>query len=307
MEKLESVDNSKRKFLKGIGTTVLAGVLVPAGFAVSKKYTNFHRRPSAENNQDKGMTKAEQEQYDNLSDSGYFLHEVSIHKEQLERDVAVALSHADIVSQIQNEFQLPGIPSAIIRQSIEQLMPALAFVESRFNNEAKSSVAAFGVLQIMPQTWDELAKDGEDKADLGDQIKVAARLIEQTYRHIMQTCSEELATIKENYFAGDEDLFDQCFMCPVLMNAYNAGMGTLASLIQKFATKYPTPASTVELFEQSELLTGFDVFVGMSFTANHQEWVAWYKEHATDYTAKIYCAYSVLQNCFQEAISISNK
>jgi hypothetical protein len=290
MEKPESIDHNKRATLLG-AVALAGGALIPAAMGTYKKYTNFHREHTVESHE---AETPQIEAYDNLSQSGYFFYEVALHAPTLERDIAIVQTRAELVAQIEREFTLPGIPSAVIQSTITKLMPALAFVESRLEPDAESDQKAFGLLQIMPKTWDELAKEGEEKSNISDQIKVAARLIEQTYRHITSTCADELATIKENFFAGDNDMFDECFMCPVLMNAYNAGMGTLSSLIQKFVADYPTPASTVELFEQSEMLTGFDVFIGMSHTAYHQEWVEWYKEHATDYTTKIYCAELVL-------------
>jgi len=302
MEKSESVEHSKRNFVVGGAAAVMTGALVPAGIEGYKKYVNQHTVTAEVAPVDIPNPAEKVEQYDNLSNSGYFLHEVSLHTASFERDVDIALSKTDIITKIQTEFTVPGIPSLVIRNSIEALMPALAYVESRFDTEAESHKKAFGVLQIMPETWDDLAKEGEDKNSLSDQIKVAARLIEQTYRHITQSCSKELAIIKQNYFTNDAELFYQCFMSPVLMNAYNAGMGSLSRLIMQFAETYPTPASSVELFEQSEQLTGFDVFVGMSHTAYHQEWLEWYKQHATDYTAKIYSANQVLVAAFTKEV-----
>jgi hypothetical protein len=133
------------------------------------------------------------------------------------------------------------------------------------------------------------------------QIKVAVRLIEQKYRHLVSENRNDLALIRDNHFAGNEEDFTNYFLTPLLINAYNAGEGTLSQILSQYAEKYPTPESLVGIFEQSEFLTGYDVFIGMSHTAYNETWKKMYREDSVYYTTRVYAAYDVVKDAFKKA------
>jgi hypothetical protein len=238
---------------------------------------------------------ASPETYDEETHSGYFNADVERFSEQFERDMPVVLSRQAVLSIIEEHFHLPKIDRPRVRTNLERLIFGIAIAESRLDPTATSEVGAFGCMQIMPETWAELASPEESKDSLVDTIAVSARLIEQSYRHITTTCAHELAYIQRHFFADDITKFEDYFLTPLLANAYNAGMGTMALLLSWFVTRFPDPKSTCGVFEQSEVLTEYDVFIGLAHTANNEQHIAWYKDNASNYTTKAYSAFAVLQ------------
>jgi hypothetical protein len=77
-------------------------------------------------------------------------------------------------------------------------------------------------------------------------------------------------------------------------------MGSMTSLVKDFVALCPEPSDTVELFEQSETLTDYDVFIGMAHTGNHRGWADWYKDEASNYTCKVYGAHTAVAEYFKQ-------
>ena len=78
------------------------------------------------------------------------------------------------------------------------------------------------------------------------------------------------------------------FLAPILINAYNAGMGTLARLIIWFAAEFPTRKESSRIGEESDVCSGYDVFLFLSQEAKSQGIIEWYKEDSMTYTPKVY-------------------
>ncbi len=264
----EVEDEHKRKFIKG---AMAAVVLTMAG-------------QEALSEEVKG------------SNSGYFQWYKENEKQSLERDEQLAVEHDDLVKVLQEKFKLTNIDNQELRENLEALVIGKVFVESRFDVNAKSDRGAFGMLQIMPDTAKDLIKQGEDIHSLDTQIKIAARYLEQSYAHIMQTCRQSLEIIKQNHFGGDEYSFTTYFLTPLMINSYNGGMGTMATLTNQFASRFPTADSLIGLFDNDNNLTNFDVFIAMSHTAYNEEWIEWYSEDSISYTPRIYAGYEVVRN-----------
>ncbi len=106
----------------------------------------------------------------------------------------------------------------------------------------------------------------------------------------MEKCSDELLAIQTEFFHGDTEAFERSFLAPVLINSYNAGMGTIAKLVSWFALTYGTQDKTVGLFGQEEILSGHDVFAAMAKMAEKEEAVPLYGSDASAYTFKVYGA-----------------
>lgn len=207
-----------------------------------------------------------------------------------------------MIDIIQKHFSVRGIDREVVRVDLARLLPALAFAESRLDTHALSEEKAFGALQIMPDTWNDLVEEGESITSLIDQVKVAGRLLEQTYEHLTDNCAEELAMIEREFFNGNTTEFEHYFLTPLLINSYNAGMGTMTQLVKKFGERFKNKESLVKIFEQSEYLTDYDVFIGMAHTADNEAWVKWYKDMATNYTAKVYAGYTVLTEAYEDKV-----
>lgn len=297
---IKNVEVTRRGFLRRAGATFVASTLIPTGL-------NYQDDEPLIINTEKEPVSSEEvyEQYNEQSDSGYFMEDVRRYAEEFSVEVDEVLENVDMYCAIEEYFILPNIKHEILRKNLEALAPALGFVESRYKN-AKSEVGAFGVMQLMPGTWEELSRDDDDKDDVVVQIKVAARLMEQSYRHVMSSCKTELDQIKQEFFGGDTEAFETACLTPIFLNSYNAGMGSMEILIKEFVKLCPTPADTVELFEQSETLTGYDVFIGMAHTGNARGWADWYKDVAANYTCKVYGAHTAVADYFKQQNEVAD-
>ena len=241
------------------------------------------------------------------SNSVWFNDQVSSFLPQFEIDMPIVLERADVIKIIKEKFVVEGIDRPDLRSSVEDLFIGIAIAESRLDESAVSSLGAFKWLQLMPTTWDSLALESESKDSLEDNIAVAVRLVEQEYRYLIQTCSVELAHIQKVFFNNDVASFEEYFFTPLLMNAYNAGMGNIGNILKWFVKNFPTPESTIEAIGQSEVLTDFDVFylftnkgysehidIDASVTEDTPP-ARNYRQDASTYVAKAYAAWRALK------------
>ena len=241
------------------------------------------------------------------SNSVWFNDQVSSFLPQFEIDMPIVLERADVIKIIKEKFVVEGIDRPDLRSSVEDLFIGIAIAESRLDESAVSSLGAFKWLQLMPTTWDSLALESESKDSLEDNIAVAVRLVEQEYRYLIQTCSVELAHIQKVFFNNDTASFEEYFFTPLLMNAYNAGMGNIGNILKWFVKNFPTPESTIEAIGQSEVLTDFDVFylftnkgysehidIDASVTEDTPP-ARNYRQDASTYVAKAYAAWRALK------------
>ena len=241
------------------------------------------------------------------SNSVWFNDQVSSFLPQFEIDMPIVLEREDVIKIIKEKFIASGIDRPNLRSSVEDLFIGIAIAESRLDESAVSSQGAFRWLQLMPTTWDDLAKEGESKDSLEDNIAVAVRLLEQEYRYLTQTCFVELAHIQKEFFNNNATAFEKYFFTPLLVNAYNAGMGTIGNILKWFVKNFPNPESTIEAIGQSEVMTGFDVFY-LFTNKGYSEHIDIdvpvtddtppsrnYRQEASTYVAKAYAAWIALK------------
>lgn len=298
---------TRRKFGQYLGAAAATGV----GAVAYSSYRDH--KPKVPNVTEPVLTEEnipkeiENEEVREMSDSAWFKDQIKSYIPEFEIDMPIVLERKDVVETIQEKFVLKGIDRPQLRSSLEDLFIGIAINESRLDGSAMSSLGAFKWLQIMPNTWNDLAKDSESKESLEDNITVAVRLVEQEYRYLMQTCGDALARIQKEFFNDSEEEFDVYFFTPLLMNAYNAGMGTMDTVVNWFAEKFPNPEATVEAIGQSEILTGFDVFyllANKGYSAHidvdapksdDTPPAPNYRQDAATYTAKSYAAWWALK------------
>lgn len=295
---IQNVRLSRRGFLGGVGAVAAAAAL--EGLLPDQDDTEFNE---TDVDSDVGQivrgVEVVPEEIE-TSDSGYWNQYVEKFKATLARDSELVLERIETITDIQDHLQLSGIPSDIVRENLERLVPAMSFVESRFNASEVSDKKAFGILQLMPKAWKEHHRAGEQAENVIDQIAVAGRLLEQTYRHITQSAALELANIQMLFFDNDTDDFEDYFMTPLTIDAYHAGMGRLAELLRKFTERYPEELSLRELSPEKKQLTGHDVFYGFILTAQAEGWDEDYSEKSVEYTAKTYAANQVIIDTLTE-------
>ena len=304
-------DPSKRTLLFG-GTASFAALLF------GNKLYQDHKQPTIDSDNQKKILKDEDKnrfvdsemEFDaelTPSNSVWFNDQVSSFLPQFEIDMPIVLEREDVIKIIKEKFIASGIDRPNLRSSVEDLFIGIAIAESRLDESAVSSLGAFKWLQLMPTTWDSLALESESKDSLEDNIAVAVRLVEQEYRYLIQTCSVELAHIQKVFFNNDTASFEEYFFTPLLMNAYNAGMGNIGNILKWFVKNFSTPESTIEAIGQSEVLTDFDVFY-LFTNKGYSEHIDIdapvtedtpparnYRQDASTYVAKAYAAWRALK------------
>lgn len=240
------------------------------------------------------------------SDSAYFKAEMHAYAERYKAELPTVLELASRVTNsdaegrtlmryLEEEFEAPGVPERV-NFLLKKLMPALAVVESGYDEKVVSPSQAVGILQILPKVWEEHADEQMHPLSLKNQTEVAGKYLGQSYQHLINNCSDELEAIKANFFGGDEAKFEIDFLTPLLVDAYHSGMGTAVDLVKWFKKSYQKPEDTLEEIGQSEILTGKDVFYMLSKNANNQDVNKHYGDKSDDYTLKVYGAWVMLQN-----------
>jgi len=185
---------------------------------------------------------------------------VAEHSELLYTDVHTVLDRSktlaedfteydSLFSLVRTELSLSSIPEPT-QSAVRDSMTFVPYVESRLDAEAVSPRGAFGVMQLMPSTWDELAREGERADSVIDQVRVAGRLLEQTYRYIMQRHAETFDLITEVVFTGDADRCAKEFVNPMLVAAYFCGMGTVSNALDGFVHDYVDVADIETMRQQ---------------------------------------------------------
>jgi len=238
--------------------------------------------------------------FEGVSNSRFFITQMVTEADRYERELPKVLQFAKALTvrdpegrsrmeYLQEMLEAEGVPPFALKEIRKQVV-GLAFEESRYDAERESSESAQGILQIIPSTWESLSREGESVLSLVDQTRVAGELLSQSYMHLLNTVGDELLAIEAEFFDSDSEAFEQYFLAPVLINSYNAGMGTMAKLIAWFARSYGTQEKTVGVFGQDKILSGYDVFMAMAKMGDAEDAVKAYKDDASAYTFKVYGA-----------------
>jgi Transglycosylase SLT domain len=222
--------------------------------------------------------------------SGHFFAEQAMYAVGYVSELQLMEQPERLTALLNEHFDIGAIPHPDLRREIMDNILGLVLVESRYDETRVSEVGAFGVMQLMPDTWKTLALPDEDPTNVIDQIKVAARLFVQSYQHISQVCRDEIDIITNNHFGRDESSMLKNFFGPVLIGSYNSGMGNLEKIIKNFVKKYPTTHEIVDMFDGVDIPTGYDVYLGMTKAAMFEEWRPSYKIHGSEYVSKVYGA-----------------
>jgi len=181
-------------------------------------------------------------------------------------------------------FQINNVPEDISHM-VRDFILGLAAEESRFNPDVESAAGAMGILQTMPDTtaqYEEKTGTRVNPRDLREQIHVAEYQFEVTYFHFQNELSEEFAQITDNFFDGDIEAFNRYFLVPLMINAYNAGQGTMTKVVEEFFAQYTEKAAVAELLKVDEL-HGYDLYLAMSKTTAAEGWVGNYGQDSSSY------------------------
>ena len=286
----EQVDQSKRNFLVGVGATAVA-TAVPKTAEAMLMEEAVEPTDSALFHED---VKTVSWKYE--SDMPFVLDKGRQRDEELG-----GMTKAEyLASHLQFDFE---DEAPILASELKRLIVGLAIVESRFDSSRVSKDKAEGDLQFIPSTWAEHAEEGMDPRSIKDQVVVANKLFNQTYRYLTQQCQAEFLQIQTNFFSESEsgtgkfnEDFQEMFLTPVMLNAHNCGMGTIKKVVKWFVGEYPTPESTIDALEVDHPHTGYDAFRVMSLNADYEESVKYYRSDASTYVFNVYAATLALHN-----------
>lgn len=293
---------SRRKFM-GMASAALTDLAISG--TVATALLKEKQKETVANYDSKGLGELLQQEervrsFEGISNSKFFITKIVEEADRYDRELPIVLKFAKELTvrdpegrsrmeYLQEMLYAEGVPEVAMAEIKKQIV-GLGFEESRYDAERVSGEQAQGVLQIIPSTWKDLSKEGESVVSLIDQTRVAGELLSQTYKHLQSTVKDELQAIEAEFFHGDSKAFEKCFLAPVLLNSYNAGMGNMANLIEWFARTYGTEEQTVGLFGQEQKLSGYDVFMAMAKQGKTEGSVKAYKEDASDYVFKVYGA-----------------
>jgi hypothetical protein len=219
-------------------------------------------------------------------------------------DRMVALTADDeqfpaVTHVIDNELALTTIPEPI-RATLKEMMLYVPYVESRFDPSAVSEVRAFGLMQLMPNAWQELSRAGEEQTNLVDQIRVAGRLLEQTYRHLMNTHQTTFLLVTDLLYDGDTDRCGREFIAPLIINGYFSGMGTMERVLDGFVNDYVTSDEKIVMSERGILTDEFGVYGLCATAAEVHRYSRLYGEESGRYVPKILAAKQVIRTGLPE-------
>jgi hypothetical protein len=181
-----------------------------------------------------------------------------------------------------------------LQESLRRVLPALILKESMFNPRAVSSSGARAELQILPTTFQRFAGNDEQYQRFSTQLFVASRYFESSYRYLTSNLRNQLDIIRINYFDDDEMRFNEHFLFPLLVNAYNAGDGNMERVVQWFVATYPELEDLQNGFGSTIQSGGYDVFFAMATLAREQGAVPAYGQEASRYTLDIISTSSLL-------------
>jgi hypothetical protein len=182
-----------------------------------------------------------------------------------------------------------------LQESLRRILPALILKESMFNPQAVSSSGARAELQILPTTFQRFAGNDEDYQRFSTQLSVASRYFESSYRYLTTNLRNQLDIIRINYFDDDEMRFNEYFLFPLLINAYNAGDGNMERVVRWFVATYPELEDLQDGFGAPVASGGHDVFLAMATLAREQGAVPAYGQEASRYTLDIISTSTLLQ------------
>lgn len=194
-----------------------------------------------------------------------------------------------------DQLELSSIPQPA-QSAIRNMMMYVPYVESRFSNDAVSPVQAFGIMQLMPRTWEELGRSGEQRGNIVDQVRVAGRLLEQTYRHIMNEHEATIELITELLYEGDSERCGEEFICPVIINGYFSGMGTMTRLLDGFYEDYVNEVEKEKMKQQHILEDESGVYGLFSTAGELHGYSRYYGDESGKYVPKIVAAKQVIDD-----------
>ncbi len=299
----ESVDLDRRNFIRG-SAAALATTAV--GLNPDSAEANVETSPRPQPRPETETKLTVEEVIENI-DYEYetFADAVAAHLEHFKRDLPYILEKGKKITlgdkeertrlrYLREALELPKV-DVVVEETIRRFLPAKAAAESSLSADRESSAGALGILQFMPETWKEHARrEDANILSLVEQVYATESLITQIDRTLQNKCADALFTIKEVFFAGDEESFNRDFYSLVIMNAFNAGAGTMSSVVNEFAKIFPDTTQVTQVLEKGILPYGHDVYKLMAHFGFKLKFHEEYGPESSNYVIKIFAAREVL-------------
>lgn len=192
-----------------------------------------------------------------------------------------------------------------IRTTLGFYVPGLAAIESGYNPSKVSYSNALGILQQLPAFWENYGDDADDPISLEGQTRAMQRYFIDVYHRWKRELGPELEQLQTNFFAGDESAFNQNFIVPALLTAYNRGGGSAAEdngiykIIKSFAENFSDPKTfRSEFGNYSGQTPGLDVFYRMTqwAYANRASVDKYFGSHGLGYFPAIHASSQLIQS-----------
>jgi hypothetical protein len=173
-----------------------------------------------------------------------------------------------------------GVPPEL-EEELRKFLPALCFVESRFDADRESSVNAKGIFQIMPEIWEKYGGEPGAEKSLKAQVEVAGQILSDMYQQLQNRMGEAVMSELREQFPS-EQAFQKDFMLLALLNSYNAGDGTVAEAIMRYL------ADT----DPADRPRGRDLYAAVSDYAHLKDdgYLKYFKNHSKNYPYQIMAA-----------------
>lgn len=195
------------------------------------------------------------------------------------------------------ELRLPRFNEELA-ELLQRLLPAKAAAESGLDPDVVSSAGARGILQFMPRTWREHGSG--DILSLSNQVEATGSLLNQNRLVFNNRCQDAFGFVQERFFNGDESAFCRWFLLPSMINSFNAGAGTMSSVINGFAEDCAT-RNIGSLLEQSSVqASNLDVYGLMSKVAPARGYHRLYRHETSQYVVSVLAAHFVLEEYREE-------
>ena len=197
----------------------------------------------------------------------------------------------DPLTILRNETHFTKIPTRVAEEFTPYLI-GIASEESRFDaNKTNKRSGARSIMQTMPWVVDrykeEHSEPNLDAGNLEDQLKVSIEHIETTYRELTENLEDQLEYLARVYFGGNTASMEKYILVPLMIGSYNTGQDRIINVVQWFLDTYPEPESTAELLGQKEPLTGYDVFLAMTYQCAKEKAVEGFGTESSTYVSKV--------------------
>ena len=194
-------------------------------------------------------------------------------------------------NEVETVSGVPGVEFVpvpqIVQDELIRLLPGLVAQESKFSEGlVNENSGAAGPCQFIADTWKRYTGEDVVSQDFVRQVEVIGPCLSDMYDRLLDKIGES-ALSKLRAVFPDEDSFLIDLIVPCTINSYNAGPDRVAEGVRLF----------VESNNLDELKPGKDLFITIADFVEQSEdgqYLDGYKEHAREYTSRVYANASVL-------------